>query len=110
MDNVEDPVVEEANKAIVEVLKEVRNFLLAKNRDYQGSAFRDMEFAGNTIKAEDTIDVRIVDKLRRLQSKSLAFEGREDTVKDLLGYLVIRFALAKMRKSKGEGSPGKSDE
>lgn len=94
----EDPVVEQANAAIIEVLKEMRTFLLAKNRDYQGSAFRDASFAGKLVRAEDTITVRICDKLKRLQSSALNFESADDSCKDLLGYLIIREALAKLKK------------
>jgi hypothetical protein len=92
----EDPVVEEANRMIVEVLKEMRTFLLAKNRDYQGSAFKDITFGGNLILADTTINVRIVDKLRRLQSNSLSFESLDDTLMDLAGYIIIKRALAKL--------------
>jgi hypothetical protein len=94
-----DPIVEEANKAIVEVLKEMRAFLLEKNRCYQGSAFKDISFGGKVIDADTTINVRMTDKLRRLQSSSLSFESFSDTLDDLAGYIIIKRALAKLRKS-----------
>jgi hypothetical protein len=96
----EDPLVTESNACIVEVLKEMRTFLSAKNKDYQASAFRDASFGGKVITAEDTITVRICDKLKRLQSSELTFESSADSCKDLAGYLIIQMALEKLRAKK----------
>ena len=75
----------EQNKAICDVLDDLKAFLCAKNNVY----------SGKVVDPEQTINVRIVDKIRRLESENPNFDG-EDTEKDLLGYLVIKMALKRL--------------
>ena len=84
-------------EAIKEVCDEISAFLQGKNKSYQGSAFRDIVYTGKVIKAEDTINVRIVDKIRRLQSDNPNFDG-EDSELDLCGYIILKRALKKISK------------
>lgn len=91
-----DPL-EKQQDAIRTACEEMCAFLQEKNRSYQGSAFRDISYCGRAIRAEDTVDTRIVDKIRRLQSNDPSFDG-EDAEKDLLGYLLIKQALKILRQ------------
>lgn len=89
--------VDRQNTTIRAVLEEMKEFLCAKNNSYDGSAFKAVMYAGNQISPMQTIDVRITDKIRRLQSSNPNFDG-EDTEKDLLGYLILKLALKQMQK------------
>ena len=73
---------------IRKVCDEIANFLVEKNKAYGNSA---AEPAGIFAKRLDTlaqIDVRIDDKLNRIQ-KGNEYPG-DDTIKDLIGYLILR--------------------
>lgn len=62
---------------------------LAKNKDYGNSVFNDIEVFGETISAETSCKARIADKLKRLSSASFQVdESHDDTIDDLIGYLV----------------------
>jgi len=79
-------------EAIEQACEDLKEFLLAKNESYQGSAFREITYDGRVIYPYEALDCRIIDKMRRLQSDNSAFEA-EDTEKDLCGYLVLKQAL-----------------
>jgi len=87
--------VEKQNEAIVDICREFAVFLKGKNTSYSGSAFRDVRVGGKVIPADDAINVRIADKLKRLESTDPNFDG-EDAWKDLCGYLIIKMALKKL--------------
>jgi hypothetical protein len=55
-----------------------------------------VSYGGKTIPAEDTIDVRITDKIRRLVGGGTNYMNEPDE-QDLLGYLVIKLALRRVR-------------
>jgi hypothetical protein len=76
-----------------EVLAEIRELLLSKNASYGNSALQPIGiFArGNSI---EQIDVRIDDKLNRIKNGH-EFHG-EDTIKDLIGYLILRLVVTKL--------------
>jgi len=76
-----------------EVLAEIRELLLSKNASYGNSALQPIGiFArGNSI---EQIDVRIDDKLNRIKNGH-EFHG-EDTIKDLIGYLILRLVVTKI--------------
>jgi hypothetical protein len=76
-----------------EVLAEIRELLLSKNASYGNSALQPIGiFArGNPI---EQIDVRIDDKLNRIKNGH-EFHG-EDTIKDLIGYLILRLVVTKL--------------
>ena len=73
-------------------LKELQ---LSKNADYGNSAFDDVEVFGEIIPAKNGILARIADKLKRLESEVRleVSESKGDTIKDLIGYLVILLIL-----------------
>lgn len=68
-----------------QVLEDLREMLLAKNRAYGNSALRPVRVFSKAGPVEQ-IKVRIDDKISRLLRGDAA---GEDTVTDLLGYLVI---------------------
>ena len=76
----------DASKAIQEECDAIKAMLLEKNKSYGNSVFDPINiFSKNDWKEQ--IGVRIDDKLNRLK-KGSAFE-EEDTIKDLIGYLII---------------------
>jgi hypothetical protein len=91
-------LLERQNAEIKSVCDEIALFLSRKNTSYEGSAFRDIAYGGKIILAEDAIDCRINDKIKRLQSSDPSFDG-EDSEKDLLGYLIVKLALKRLRIS-----------
>lgn len=85
-------------QCIAEVCDDIKELLRSKNTSYDGSAFRDKYYGGRLILAEEAIDVRITDKIKRLESNDPNFNG-EDAEADLLGYLVLKLALKKVRQT-----------
>ena len=72
---------------IVEVTNSVRDLLLEKNAAYGDSALKPSNiFARGS--AVENIACRIDDKLMRIKNKGLN-DATEDTVQDLIGYLVL---------------------
>jgi len=85
-------------KQITEVCNDMAKFLIEKNAAYGNSA---AETLGIFTKRLDTLtqnDVRIDDKLNRLQ-KGHEYPG-DDTVKDLAGYLLLRMVVSDMGEGK----------
>jgi hypothetical protein len=76
-----------------EVLAEIRELLLSKNASYGKLCFTAYRHIckGNSI---EQIDVRIDDKLNRIKNGH-EFHG-EDTIKDLIGYLILRLVVTKI--------------
>jgi len=79
----------------------VKALLLAKNKEYGNSALEPINvFSG--LDAVSQIDVRIDDKLKRLQTIRQLDEVKvhEDTELDLVGYLILkRVAREAMRRA-----------
>ena len=72
---------------ILEVSTEVTNLLLEKNDAYGDSALYPVGIfsRGNAV---DSLCARIDDKLMRIKSRGIT-DATEDTVQDLIGYLII---------------------
>ena len=68
------------------VLTDTRLMLIAKNRSYADSALSPIKVMSRAT-AKERLAVRIDDKLSRLMGGTNEFD--EDTVHDLLGYLVL---------------------
>lgn len=83
---------------IIDVSNKVRDLLIEKNRAYGDSALHPINIfsKGN---ATDSLCARIDDKLSRIAQKGIN-DATEDTVQDLIGYLV----LLKISISKEESS------
>ena len=77
-----------AEKRIKEIIEEVQDLLLAKNRQYGNSALKPIGVFANG-SATDLIKIRIDDKLNRLIQGDETIEADEDIVKDLIGYFVL---------------------
>lgn len=73
---------------IKEISKEITAFLLEKNRQYGNSVFDPVSiFSKGT--PQESLRVRIDDKLSRLMRGNDSIEADEDIVKDLIGYLML---------------------
>lgn len=88
--------LELADKHIANICMEMNYFLQQKNKSYGNSAFSDTFLGGNTLTAEQSILVRMSDKIKRL-TQGTKYQD-EDTFKDLLGYLIIYFANKEYQK------------
>lgn len=66
----------------------IKELLLEKNRKYGNSALEPLIVFGRKLSPLDSIRVRINDKLKRIQNGNEDTED-EDTVQDLIGYLVL---------------------
>lgn len=71
---------------VTEYLNGLRDMLIEKNKSYGNSAL-DPVRVFSTADSEEQIKVRIDDKLSRIQRGNNSFN--EDTIKDLIGYLVL---------------------
>jgi hypothetical protein len=85
--------LDKMSKAIVEVVDEVRDMLLAKNKAY-GNSVADPVRIFSKADTLEQINVRMDDKLSRLARGSAL---GEDVELDLIGYLVMKRAIIKMR-------------
>jgi len=74
-------------KAIKEVITEVKDLLIEKNRAYGDSAISPSNIFSNG-DALDSLGARIDDKLMRIKNTGITDET-EDTLIDLIGYLVL---------------------
>jgi hypothetical protein len=87
LDNVQRLIEQECN--------EIKEMLLQKNKEYGNSAFYPKRIFSKA-NAIEQIKVRIDDKISRL-SNSSEKSIPEDTVKDLIGYLVILRVAEKLK-------------
>ena len=77
----------ETKDLIIEVSTEVTNLLLEKNNAYGDSALNPVGIfsQGNAV---DSLCARIDDKLMRIKSRGIT-DQTEDTIQDLIGYLIL---------------------
>ena len=89
---------------IVEEMDALKALLLAKNRDYGNSALDPVRVFSQAVPVSQ-LEIRIDDKLSRIQQTSQhGATVKEDTLRDLIGYLVLyRIAL---RLQEQGGPPG----
>ena len=76
----------DTQKEIVIVCDQIKDLLLEKNRKYGDSAINPIRIFSKANNIEQ-IKVRIDDKLNRL--KNIQLDENEDTITDLIGYLVL---------------------
>jgi hypothetical protein len=88
-------------KEIIAECDSIKELLLAKNREYGASAFQPINVF-SSLTAEEQINVRIDDKLRRIQTiKSMdSTKIHEDSELDLLGYLILKRVIRKINSVK----------
>lgn len=77
----------------------VKQLLIAKNKEYGASVFHPIGVFSRAM-AEEQIDVRIDDKLKRIQTIQALQEVQvhEDTELDLIGYLILKRVARKLEK------------
>ncbi len=73
---------------IKEECDSVKNLLLEKNAKYGNSAIQPKRIFSKQSSIEQ-IKVRIDDKLSRIQNMGFVDTSDEDTLKDLIGYLIL---------------------
>lgn len=80
--------------AIVNACDEVKELLLTKNKEYGNSVAEPLSIFSD-LTAEEQINVRIDDKLKRIHSvrRLGKMQIHEDTELDLIGYLILKRAL-----------------
>tara|TARA_Y100001937_G_scaffold128005_1_gene202027 strand:- start:9032 stop:9340 length:309 start_codon:yes stop_codon:yes gene_type:complete len=83
-------------KLIGEVVKEVYNLLVEKNRAY-GDTANNPPNIFSKLSAKEGILARLDDKLSRVQNKGLT-DQTEDTVLDIMGYLILYKVQLKKEK------------
>lgn len=89
------PKKKETLDEVREILDEVYRMLEHKNYMYGDSALNPLSLFSK-LEAVDALCVRLDDKLKRIKNSGLN-EDTEDTVKDILGYLVL-LQIARKRK------------
>lgn len=72
---------------ITEVTNEIRDLLISKNAAYGDSALKPVAVFGSG-NAITSLCARIDDKLMRIKNKGINVDT-EDTVSDLIGYLIL---------------------
>ena len=88
----------ETDKIIEKVCEDIKELLLKKNRDYGDSALnpKNVFSQGDVF---ESLGSRIDDKLMRIQNVGVNDET-EDTVSDLIGYLILYKVAMIMEKQK----------
>lgn len=79
-------------------LKEIGDLLKAKNESYGDSALNPINIFSK-LSGEEAIKIRLDDKISRLKAQKTF--GNEDTIKDLIGYLIL-LRISQKRKPKRE--------
>jgi len=97
---MESAELTESQRLIVEVCDEVKELLLVKNRKYGDSALRPRRIFSKASPVEQIL-VRLDDKIARIATSGMSVDGEgvvdEDTVLDLMGYLVLLRVAMRMQ-------------
>ncbi len=95
---------EVTREVIGQVCDEIKDLLVKKNRDY-GDSVRTPINVFSQLSARDQVLVRIDDKLKRIQNMSSGHRVSidEDTVQDLIGYLVLLRVIDRLDAPKEDG-------
>jgi hypothetical protein len=78
----------ETQSEITKVCDDVKELLLYKNKKYGDSALNPCRIFSKASAVEQLL-VRIDDKLNRIQKGAGLLDSDEDTIMDLIGYLVL---------------------
>lgn len=89
-------LISDVESAIKETADEVRDLLLSKNRAYGNSAINPRKIFSK-LNAEEAILARLDDKICRIENKGVN-DDTEDTVKDVIGYLILLMVVRKLKK------------
>ena len=85
---------------VYEILSEITEMLVAKNKKYGNSALEPLGVFSQ-LSAEEGLLVRIDDKLKRIKNGSLQKDD-EDVINDLIGYLVLLKVLKNSKRNYDE--------
>jgi hypothetical protein len=96
--------IEKYRRLITMECDAVKELLIAKNKEYGASAFHPIRVFSQA-SAQEQIDVRIDDKLKRIRAIHDLDEVRvhEDTELDLIGYLVLRRVARRLENKDDAG-------
>ena len=86
--------------AVSEVLIEINDLLISKNKKYGNSALEPLGVFSK-LTPEEALFVRIDDKLKRIKNGSLEKDD-EDVINDLIGYLVLLKILENSKRNYDE--------
>jgi hypothetical protein len=90
--------LQDSQTAIANMVEELKAFLLEKNQAYGDSALDPVRVFSSADMREQLL-VRIDDKLSRLRrGNALPDETYDDTVRDLVGYLVLLLIARRSRR------------
>jgi hypothetical protein len=84
---IQEPYINKREQQIRGVMSEITSLLLAKNAAYGDSALSPSNVFSK-LNAVEAIKIRIDDKLKRIANRGVN-DQTEDTVSDLIGYLVL---------------------
>ena len=76
-------------KLIAEKFDELKDFVLAKNKQYGSSALQPIRIFSKGLSVRDSLFVRLDDKLSRALRGNFSIESMEDTLKDIIGYCIL---------------------
>tara|TARA_Y100000310_G_scaffold339308_1_gene431620 strand:+ start:3005 stop:3313 length:309 start_codon:yes stop_codon:yes gene_type:complete len=100
--------ISETQRLIIQECDSVKELLLRKNQEYGDSAVHPKRIFSQAHPVEQ-IKVRIDDKLSRLMSDSVK-TIQEDTVQDLIGYLILMRVAERVHSERDEqGQPESSE-
>ena len=85
------------NQHLDEKVKEISDLLKSKNKAYGNSALNPANIFSQA-NAIDSLCARIDDKLMRIKNKGI-YDATEDTVNDLIGYLMLLLMAIEDRDS-----------
>ncbi len=86
------------NKKLDKKTKEITDLLKSKNKAYGNSALEPANIFSQA-NAVDSLSARIDDKLMRIKNKGI-YDATEDTVQDLVGYLLLLLMALENEKDK----------
>ena len=86
------------NKNLDKKVKEITDLLKSKNKAYGNSALNPANIFSQA-DAVDSLSARIDDKLMRIKNKGI-YDATEDTVQDLVGYLLLLLMALENEKDK----------
>lgn len=89
--------LEKTQQLIAETCDEIKNLLLGKNEKYGNSCIEPIHIFSKAEPLEQ-IRVRIDDKLNRIMNMGTDAQLDEDTVKDLIGYLILYRVAEKVQR------------
>ena len=96
---------ESTPQTIERICDSIKRLLIRKNQKYGDSALNPERIFSRASPTEQIL-IRIDDKLSRIRTSGFSGDGDEDTLDDLIGYLILlKVALAKEGGPPEGGSP-----